>query len=115
VKSAAQRVQAHFAGRHELLPHADERVAQCEELEDVILVAYVGREKRRLLTIEKVAGEWTLADVRTRKNPAQVAHNLERGFGDRPQFHFTNEEHHVVRVPLTDRQKALKYYNLLGW
>ena len=113
--SPLQRANAAFAGRLELLPYSDERVTQFVETPDgKIAVAYTGRTKSRVMLVAKVAGDWQLESLVT--VPAQRAvTNFERGILGRDQFHFTEEEHHVARTPLTHHQKALRHYNLLGW
>lgn len=91
MKSPTQRVHAHFAGQHHLMPRADERVTKCEELEDAVLVVYANRERRRILTIENLAGVWTVTSALERpiRNPVTFAR--ERGMSGDPQFHFTKE------------------------
>jgi hypothetical protein len=112
-KSPHLRAHAAFAGRLELLPLADERVVSFQETPDGnIAVAYKGKRTTRVMLITKVAGEWvvvTKAIVPLENVPAPPPAKF-----DHEPFHFTKDPM-TAQVPLTHQQKALRYYNLLGW
>jgi hypothetical protein len=107
-------VNRYFAGRLDLMPRADERVTKFEKTtEGNIAVVYTGREKTRVMRLELKAGEWVVACDFTMPTPKGLVPAQSRISGD-PEFHFT-EEPFTAKVPLTHHQKALRYYNLLGW